>query len=278
MGADIIGWRGCPLQASLGEEGFLGKLKLRAYARAIEEQVPEAHREKIELVVRVSGRPDRSLRYRDICAEAAAFAEGAPECPACPLGRGRALGCYHYLTYPIDAVSERLIFEYFAADVSTAGGVCDQIHHDVISAIGEDTPWHTGRTGDERALATLAQPLAVTWLDAAGATHSVDSAQVLAGLFISLPTRPAVVGYTRFWAELFAFIGARLHDAGITVDDEGEILRDGRRGAEAGGPELEAAREILGSRTLAEAQTMTRMLIALATTEGADDWRLIVDA
>jgi hypothetical protein len=33
MGADYIGWRSCRLQAELGVDGFLGKLKLRAYKR-----------------------------------------------------------------------------------------------------------------------------------------------------------------------------------------------------------------------------------------------------
>ena len=223
MGADLIGWRGCPLQEQLAEQGFLGKLKLRAYRAAIEEQVPEDERAKVEVVVRVTGRPDRSLRYADICTEVATFEQGIPDCAACPLSGGHPVGCYRYVSYPIDAVAERLIFEFFAADVQTQDSICDQIWRDIASRVDEDSPWYSERGEEGNTLAVLAQPLALTFSDAEGKPRSVDSAQVLAALFISLPLRPVVIAYARFWSELFAFVGRRLRDAGAGIGAGGDV-------------------------------------------------------
>ena len=86
MGADIIGWgwRDCPLQRDLGEEGFLGKLKLRAYKAEVERRVPPERREQLAITVNIMNRPSRDLRYRDICDEVARF---AAEVHVAPKGR-----------------------------------------------------------------------------------------------------------------------------------------------------------------------------------------------
>ena len=69
MGADLIGWRECPLQMRLGPEGFLGKLKLRSYKNLIEQMVAPEDRERQKLTVVVNG-PDgpseRNLTYGQI--------------------------------------------------------------------------------------------------------------------------------------------------------------------------------------------------------------------
>jgi hypothetical protein len=121
MGADFIGWRGCSLQQDLGVEGFLGKVKLRAYRGAIEARVPEEKRASLRVNVAVTGRGEREMTYAGILAELGQFERGVPECAGCPLAQGGApVSCYRYVTYPIDAVSEEVIFDYFLSKVGEA--------------------------------------------------------------------------------------------------------------------------------------------------------------
>lgn len=255
MGADFIGWRSCPLQEELGQEGFLGKLKLRAYRTVIEERVPEDRWETVEIVLRVTGRPDREIKYGDICRELDAFEPGIPECATCPLaGNGKALGCYRYVTYPIDAVTERLVFERFVAGVEVSGSLANQLFRDIVSRVDEEAGWY-GNRGQEGALAELDGPLVHAWEDAEG-KHAVDSAQVLAALFIPLDEPPMVLVYARFWAEFFDFVEGKLELAA-----PGDALAD----------------EIKASRTLSELRHVSSMLTAAVPGAMQSGWTVVVD-
>lgn len=98
MGADYVGLRGCTLQRSLGDQGFLGKLKLRAYKAAIEAQVPAEQRHVVKIQVQITGRETRELDYAGICRDLETFQAGSPECASCPLSAGKPVGCYRYVT------------------------------------------------------------------------------------------------------------------------------------------------------------------------------------
>lgn len=282
MGADFIGWRNCRLQAELGQDGFLGKLKLRAYKAAIEQQVPEDRWEAVEVLVRVTGRPDRVLRYGTISMELAAFERGIPECAACPLSDGKALGCYRYVTYPVDAAAERLMFEFFAKGVEESGSIVEQLYRDVISQIDEESGWYRNR-GGEGTLAELDMPLVHKW--GRGRTQDrIDSAQVIAAMFISLEDPTLVVAYARLWIELFEYIDHKLREAGVQLlGDVLEIHVDGGSDPQAGSiavqavSSLELAREISQSRTLQELRHVASMVAA--SVEGAleEGWTVVID-
>jgi hypothetical protein len=245
MGADFIGWRECPLQAELGQDGFLGKLKLRAYKAVIEERVPEEQRDGVQIVVRVTGRPDRELSYASICDELEVFDLGIPECAMCPLAGGKRIGCYRYVTYPVDAITERLVFEFFAATVEQRDSIADQLYRDIVSLVDEQAGWYDNR-GEEGRLAELDAPLVHSW-EADDGKHAVDSAQVLAALFIPLDQRVLVVAYARFWMELFQYLDA------------------------------EHGPEIARSRTLSELRHVSELLTAALPGALEEGWTVVVD-
>lgn len=252
MGADLIGWRECPLQMRLGPNGFLGKLKLRAYKELIESMVEPADRESQEITVVVNG-PDgpkeRNLTYPQIRDEASEFLRGIPDCSTCPLSGGKPLGCYHFVTYPVDPTFEHLVFDFFVANVATKDSICDQLYRDIISRVPPaDTGWHDRRGEDARtgALAQLPQPLVHKW-GGLFAKKRIDSAQILQSLFITLDRPALVAAYTRFWVELVKYADTRT----ITDDD---------------------------SPTLAAVRRLVPMMLATAAGSLTDGWSLFADA
>lgn len=185
MGADLIGWRDCELQRGVGgPDGFLGKLKMRSYQSAIESQVPPEARETVRVQVivnRPEGPVQRALSYPEIRAEVASFAAGIPACASCPLSGGAPLGCYRYVTYPVDAPSETTLFELFAREVAVHGSVAQRFHEAELSRLPSGgTGWHTRRGGDARAgsLAELPAPLVHKW-GGFFSRKQLDSAQIL---------------------------------------------------------------------------------------------------
>ncbi len=252
MGADLIGWRGCPLQEELGPDGFLGKLKLRSYLTAIESQVPPDKRADVKVAVLVHG-PDgpsqRELRYADMQSEVAAFLGGIPECASCPLSGGQPLGCYHYVAYPIDEVFERLVFDFFVSQIGTADSICDQLWRGFVSQVPDHgTGWHERRGPDPRTgtLARLAAPL-VHRFGGLLRKRTVDSAQILQCLFLTLDQPALVVAYVLFFAELLTF--AREH--GITSDT---------------------------SPTLGAVEGYARILLGIAEGAVTEGWTVLADA
>jgi hypothetical protein len=240
MGADLIGWRNCELQRPLGPAGFLQKLKMQAYLRAIESQVPEGKRDGIKVNVVVNDR-ERQLTYPEIREAAETFQRGIPECASCPLSSGNQLGCYHYITYPVDAEFEQAVFEFFVSQLPTKGSISDQLYRDVVSRQPQSTGWHT-RRGPNGQLARLPQPVMHAW-GAMFSKQRVDSAQLLASLFIPIDTPPLVVGYARFWREFVAYI-----DAKACV-----------------------------GRTFSEIRELSAMMLAVAPKSVTDGWAVVVD-
>ncbi|MCC6554437.1 MAG: hypothetical protein IT372_15775 [Polyangiaceae bacterium] len=283
MGVDFIGWRDCPLQHELGPEGFLGKLKLRAYKRMFEEHVPEGQRAEAEAVVHVSGRPDRKVRYGEICAEVAAFEQGIPECATCPLAGGRQLGCYRYVTYPVDALAERLIFEFLVEGLSTPDSIADRFIRYMVSHDDEETEWHEDR-GEDGGLAELPEPLVHTWVEG-GVKRRVDSAQVMAAMFPPLDEPAVVVAYTRFWHELFQFIRGRIEKKGVKATGDGLELHaasgehpEPEQIAESAAASIALAKEIAESGTLRELEDVFAMLASSLKGVMEDGWTVLVDA
>lgn len=216
MGADIVGWRNCPLQAELGEDGFLWKLKLWVIKKRVEEQVPIANRSTISINLAGTNREARKLSYPDIVQELGGFEQGIPECGSCPISCGTTLGCYKYIPYPVDAVFERLVFHFFVSQLPIKDSICSQLYSDIVSRCpSSGTPWHTQRR-EQGILASLAKPLQYEW----GGLFSkkrVDSAQVLSSLFVSLNNPAVVVGYANFWMQFFEYVDGRRAEESNTL-------------------------------------------------------------
>lgn len=146
MGADFVGFIGCELQAPLGLEGFLRMLKLRAYRAAVESQVPPEKRAAVSLTVRVNDQ-ERQLTYAGIVASLGDFERGCPSCAGCMVGQGEPLGCYRFVTYPVDAKFESLLFDFFVDEVGRNDSIGSQYFQDFVSKQGTDTAWHARGEG-----------------------------------------------------------------------------------------------------------------------------------
>jgi hypothetical protein len=250
MGADLIGWRNCELQKPLGPGGFLGKLKMRAYLRAIESQVPEGKRDDVSVTIVVNDR-ERELTYREIREQAEAFQRGIPECAQCPLATGKQLGCYHYVTYPVDERFEEVAFEFFTSQLATKDSISDQLYRDIVSKQPTSTGWHA-RRGPNGPLARLAKPVLYSW-GGMFSKKKVDSAQLMASLFIPLEAPAVLVAYARFWSELVEYARQKL--GGTTI-----------------------GKHVLSSGTFAEVQQMLPMLVTAAAHSIGDGWKVVVDS
>ncbi|HUJ61197.1 MAG TPA: hypothetical protein VLX92_21985 [Kofleriaceae bacterium] len=285
MGADLIGWRDCELQRPLGPQGFLGKLKMKSYLRVIESQVPEGQRDGVKVTVVVNDR-QRELGYPEIREQAETFQRGIPACAQCPLSGGTPLGCYRYVTYPVDAAFEELAFELFTSQLPTKDSISDQIYRDIVSRQPQDTGWHT-RRGPKGPLARRPQPLVHAW----GGLFSkkrVDSAQLLASLFIPLESPPLVVGYARFWRELVAFIdgklAAELRQRGLALAPDGTleiaVTAQQHSDPQALSAKMQAdiaALERYTGGTVGEIRGVANLLAVVAPRSMAEGWRVIVD-
>jgi hypothetical protein len=195
------------MQSSLGPEGFLRALKLRAYKAAAERLPADA---LSELLVRVHapGRGEQVWTYQALCEELERVCEGVPECETCPISQGGRLGCYRYVSYPLDEHFERLLFTYFSEQMTLRNSACEQLYRDVISAMPRHgLVWHTLRGADTPgALAELDAPLRHA------ADPYFDSAQLCAALFTAEPPLPLLVVQTLFWGEFAGYVRARVEN------------------------------------------------------------------
>lgn len=206
MGADFVGFIGCELQAPLGLEGFLRLLKLRAYRAAVESQVPPEKRAAVEVTISVNGQ-ERQLTYAGIVDSLGAFDKGCPSCAGCLVGQGQPVGCYRFVTYPVDATFESLLFDFFVEESERKDSIGSQLLQDVVSKQGTDTSWHQR---GERALAR-------GQLRKHGGFFSrtkFDSAQLLAAFFLpssatqgleSTSKFALLIGYSRFFSSFVTF-------------------------------------------------------------------------
>ena len=283
MGADLIGWRDCELQKPLGESGFLQKLKMKSYLRVIEAQVPEEARENVAVTVVVND-TQRELTYPQIREQAETFQRGIPACATCPLSGGEQLGCYHFVTYPIDARFEEVAFEFFTSQLATKDSISDQIYRDIVSKQpSSGTGWHT-RRGPQGSLARRSQPLTHSW-GGLFSKKKVDSAQLLQSLFIPLKHAALIVGYARFWRELVEFADAKLaqemKSRGISVQADGRVNLEVAEEAIAGLVDKlrddSAAMSSLIEGTFGEVRRLAAMMMMLAPKAIDGGWGLVVD-
>jgi hypothetical protein len=214
MGADFIGWRGCPLQASLGQQGFHQKLKLRAYKTVIDAHTPDG-KPKAGVQVVVNG-DVRELAYENICEQLGTFERGVPECQSCPIGGGEPLGCYRYVSYPVDAYAEQMLMAFFIEGLTQGDRTCQVLDQAVVQQMPrEGTPFHTHRGADPMA-GHLAESKLMVW-EKDG--KYVDSAQLLRALVLSLDRSDFVLLYAAFLTRFLEWVDKRaLEDAPTDLD------------------------------------------------------------
>ncbi|MDP3507096.1 MAG: hypothetical protein Q8T09_03825 [Candidatus Melainabacteria bacterium] len=225
MGADIVGWITCPLQRGLGVQGFFWKMKLVVMKRSIESNFSAATRSQAKVKLFGTNRQWHQLTYQDILRELAGFEEGIPQCASCPISSGHTLGCYKSVTYPVDEHFERLVFDFFVSQLSIKDSICSQIYSDIVSRYpASGTPWHLQRgPAGSGGLARLGKPLERK-LGGFFSRDSIDSAQILGSLFISLESPAMAVGYVRFWTQLMEFSRGRGVEQSQTLNEMRNVL------------------------------------------------------
>ena len=199
MGADMIGWRNCQLQQQLGMDEFLWRLKLSSMKHAVIQQVPEQQRFAVQITLQRLNRDTRNYSFQDILDDLGDFENGIPECAQCPISSGRTIGCYRYITYPIDAEFERILFEFFLSQFQIDGSACNQIYSNIISHIPADNYWQSQR-GQNGSLATLPKSLEHKF-----GGKQVDSSQVLSGILLPLDSPGMIAVYGTFWVDFVGF-------------------------------------------------------------------------
>jgi hypothetical protein len=143
--------------------------------------------------------------------------------------------------------------------------------------VEEDSPWY-GARGEDGALAESSEPLAgvFTW---EGEEHEIDSAAVLASLFMDLSEPAMVVGYAVLFQEILAAWRERI---GLKADGSIELRVDGtdadeeelqRRTEEA----LEEAKAVAAARSLGEIEDLAPMVLQAARRALEEGWRVVVD-
>jgi len=200
-GVDLVGWRTCGKQKELGPKRFALTLKkIGRMAAELKELPPPAG---------PAHTPDQRKRlqqYEELKQGAAIFQQGTPECRECGLSNGQAYSCYTFIDYPIDADTERTLFEFFTATMAQDGSPSAGIYRDIVSKVRADgTAWHRDR-GPSGSLAELDSPIVkesgfLMW------KKRVDSAQLLSALFFN-QTRATIISiFAKFWEDFLEYAG-----------------------------------------------------------------------
>lgn len=222
MGCDMIGWRNCQLQQQLGMEEFLWRLKLSSMKAGVMQQVPEQQRFSIMITLQRLNRESRNYSFQEILDELGDFENGIPECASCPVSSGRIIGCYRYVSYPIDEVFERLLFEFFVSQFQIDQSACNQIYNNIISKIPADNFWRDQR-GKSGALAVLPQPLEHQF-GGMLSKKKFDSAQVLAGMFMPFNSAGMIAVYGAFWADFVDYCNQKQIPHSRTLSEVYDML------------------------------------------------------
>ena len=203
MGIEFVFWKPCNLQDSLGYNGFLKAMKFASYKRTAERMASD-RLESLTIRIRDS-RNSTSMTYPELTETVNHFGSLLPQCKSCLLSSGAENGCYYVLYYPLDEEFERLVFEFFLAEVSILGSICNQIYRDIIKTL-PPTPsmWHECRGQDANpCLAIRSTPFEadVFQID----QGRLNSAEVLEALFRTVDTTPEIVVYSLFWQKFSLF-------------------------------------------------------------------------
>jgi len=194
-GVDFIGWRMCAQQKEWGPKRFALTLKKigRQAAEVRGVQAPTA-----------TGRTPEQRRqlqaYQEASQSATIYAKGTPECKECELSGGNSYGCHVFVTYPIDSIAERALFDFFTNNIQDDNHICTSLYRDIVSkTASKGTAWHTDR-GPAGSLAELDSPLVKEWGFLMWKKR-VDSAQILGSLFFNQTKTVLLNAFGKFWEQ-----------------------------------------------------------------------------
>lgn len=208
MGIDVVGWNGCGEGAIESPDDLVDFLKLLAYKRTVDSNVPEAQRKDVTISAE-----DERMTYGELADALADVESRAGSCRHCFADDA---ACYAFVSYPIDAACEELLFDYFTSSLATAGSPAEQIYRDYLTGETAES-WLDVRSGDDRLL-ERGEPLR---MEAAGDGGAVDSTQILEVLFSSIASVEEVTAFGLFWNGFAAFAESR----GTTSRSVAEVLR-----------------------------------------------------
>jgi hypothetical protein len=211
MGADIIGWRNCDLQQSLGRQEFLHKRKLLAYCRIAESLHQPSDPAKYRIRLNVIGRDVQEMSLSEINEQLGDFPQGIPECHACVVSHGETLGCYSYLTYPIDEVAEHAVFQFVIETAIREDAPARWLVDEVIAALAED-PMDLPRGSDPGMVLARAEPLKAIVHSGMGAT-AIDSTLIVDALRLSMEDGVDIAAFARFYAEFTSWLDVHRLDS-----------------------------------------------------------------
>ena len=273
MGLDVVGWRDCSLQRELQFETFMQRLKLRAYKKSVEDNFPAEARQAAKVHVSINDE-QQALSYAEICEQLNSFERGIPECTDCPLSGGAPVGCYRYVSYPIDAAFEEMIFSYFydtlPINESPAQYLLDESVQ--VEMRYSDTPYHARGQG---ALAERDEPLSATFATT-GDDLVIDSAHLLTCLFALADENPSVSTLSEFFDGFFRWIEQHLTTKPIAakLGEAEEVEVTVPLGEEPTAPQLTAKLALPlaeRGRTLSEVRKLADLLRVIASN---DDYTL----
>jgi len=176
LGIDVISWFGGSLQSQMGEEGWLELMKLRAYKAAAEEAAPDDPGRVVLEIPRRDG-TSASVPHGDLVAALDSAAREAGDCAPC---FEEDSPCHRFISFPIDEMAERILFNYFLRELETPDSPGDQIYRDFIESSASVGPsWEKRGAGDASTLAS-SEPFVETIASRGGVT--ITSSQVLGAL------------------------------------------------------------------------------------------------
>lgn len=209
-GVDLTIFKSCAKQRELGPKRFA--MHLKKIGRAAKAAPDTPARQSAAAGLSPERRKQLAL-YQEIHADAAVFAQGTPECAACNVSGGKPFGCYYNVSYPIDSVAERALFEFFTSQIGTDGTTCEGLYRDIVSKIPPSgTAWHKSRgpTGD---LAEADDVFKKEWGFLMWKKR-VDSAQILASLFFSQRRLGVIAAFHKLWSEFSQHAQANVASSG----------------------------------------------------------------
>jgi hypothetical protein len=195
VGIDVLGWNGCTGGDIESPDELVDYVKLVAHRNAVDASVPEPERANVT----ISGANER-IAYPELVETLKIMESRAGSCAEC--FRENA-ACYAYITYPIDAECEEMLFNFFLVSAATENSPADQIARDYLSSRWSEH-WLDVREGDSRLLERDA-PLTGK-LPRGG---DVDSTTVLELLFSSLDRIETVTAFGLVWNDFATYAAGR---------------------------------------------------------------------
>lgn len=185
----------------MSEEEWAAIMKLQAYRSAAEEMVKDPQR-RDALILKVPGNDGamENLPYRALVELLQEFqdAEDDPECFAADHP------CRRFISYPVDEVAERFLFDYFLRELAAPGSVSHQIYVDTIAERQTAGPRWELRAAGDRSTFESGEAFHETLDDGT----NINSSIVFGAVLRDVRGLSAVTAHSLFWRGFAEFVPA----------------------------------------------------------------------